>query len=101
MSDDVLKSQMVRDLREVLIKAGYKVTQKMISRAYPGRSGAQKLWGVWRRRELAPHWAADKLRNAGVKFKAEPKLEQAPLPFPNFRIPKGAGDLQLPFGDRD
>ena len=74
---------MVNELYFQLRNAGYEVSKQAIRGAYPGRRGAQLLWGVWLRRHKAIHWAADKLTKRGVVFTTRPSFstpEQVPPP---------------------
>jgi len=75
------KQEMVIDITKSLQAAGFGVTQKAINDAYPGKRGSQLLFGVWRRAEVAPHWAAQKLERHGVAFSHKPPLEP-PQPDP-------------------
>ena len=82
---------MIRELCDVLNKAGYVVSGIKISAAYIGKLGSRKLYGVWSHRKSV-HWAARKLEQKGVVFDTKPEIpeEQAPLgePPPEFYYSK-------------
>lgn len=98
------RTQMVQQLHQALTAAGYGVSKDVISQAYPGKRGAQLLWGVWQHHQAAIHWAAAKLAKKGVIFTKRPPLpppDPVPLHSCLLRPPRWGADLQLPTGDRD